>query len=145
MTRPLTYGQVRDVVEPKLVAGGFEFVMDPGPATDENLQKVNNDAIVFLTVGAGAGLHLDNLFDRPFITVEVVGPQNDYDGAESLALALDLALLAFEVPFSWGVANDASRSLSVTRTGGRPTLGVKDTADRYHFTCSYITEAVSGL
>lgn len=113
----------------------------PGPSGDLVVQKLSPQRIIFATVGGGAGLTLEQLFDRPFITIRTVGRQGSYDDAEALAWAVDTALLQF---VSNGVIGSAPITY-LTRTGGAPTLLLKDSADRYHFTCSYIAETPSNL
>lgn len=110
----------------------------PGPPTIERLQKSIPNSILFLTLGNGIGLSGgEGQFDRPFITVRVIGNQNDFGYAETLAYDVDNILLAVQGNTSMGSAT----ALYVTRTGGSPQLVDFDSADRYHFQTTYITEA----
>lgn len=108
----------------------------PGPSTEAALQKLSSQAIVFATVGGGAGLATEGLFDKPFITIRAIGKQGDYDSAETLAKDIDAAFRALDHNGEVGEA----KVLYVTRTGGGPTMIDHDNADRYHFQCTYIAE-----
>lgn len=118
-------------------------LLDPGPPTDPGLQKLSAQRQVFLTLGGGAGLTTEALYDRIFLSTRVFGRQDDYADAENLAAQLDYMLLAAtrSGPATIGTA----RCLYITRTGGAPQLLLKDTADRYHLSCSYIIETGTGL
>jgi len=145
----LDYERVRSYVETVLTTFGYGTspeappmpTFSPGPAGDVGELESSPDAIVFLTVGGGAGLTKESTFDRVFTTAHVVGPQRDFTAAESLALDLDACLLMF------GSSDDldGTWTLGINRTGGRPALLLKDSAERYHFTASYIAEAETGL
>lgn len=115
-------------------------LIDHGPPSDDRL-VLSPNAIAFLTVGGGAGLDIETAYDRPFISTYVVGPQDEYDTAEALAIAIDTIYCRVTVPTLIG----AARVTNIQRSGGRPTLFQQDTANRYHFTCSYIVSSTSGL
>lgn len=139
--REVRYADVLAVVQPRVDA---EF---PTPAAsfepfykDSILKRPG--PIIVLTVGGGIGTSKDALFDRPFIGVRVIGYSQDYDATEALALFVDRTLLAVGAEIGFGDEVDA---LYIVRTGGRPTLLLEDSAERQHWTCSYITEATSGL
>lgn len=114
------------------------FSFDPYNAITS---KATPNAMIYLAVGSGAGLSKEQVFDRPFITVRTIGLQGDFDSAEQLAEHVDAGFLLLG---SNGIVGSTT-VLYVTRSGGKPTLLLKDTADRYHFTCSYITETPTGL
>ena len=118
------------------IVGYATNIVSPGPSTEAALQKLSPQAMVFATVGGGAGLTSEQNFDRPFITVRTIGKQGDYDSAEALAFAIDAAFLALDHNGLVGTA----KVLYVTRTGGAPSLIDHDSADRYHFQCTYIAE-----
>lgn len=145
----MNFSDVETFVHDGYVALGYDAnsatfpVLDPGPATDANLQKLSPGRVIFLTLGGGAGVTSEDLFDRPFITCRVIGDQGDYADAETLAQQLDHMFLAVNQ-----VANrqiGTARVLYVARAGGGPVLLEKDSADRYHFTVTYITETGTGL
>jgi hypothetical protein len=119
---------------------GFEPVFYPGPY-DVNSEQLSPDAMLFLSIGGGPGLHGEAKLDRSLITVRSIGPQSDYDGAEAQAFGLDAIFLAVERNTVIGTAT----VLYINRAGGRPELLLHDASGRYHFTCSYVTEATSGL
>lgn len=135
----LGYGSENpDISEP---ARTMPFIQ-PGPITSEVLQKISPQATLFLQVGNGIGMSVEGLYDKPFITVRAIGPQgvNNYDPAETLAFDVDQILVpisALPGPFKMG----GTRVLYVTRTGGAPQLVDFDSANRYHFQATYITEA----
>lgn len=136
----LRYSDIADFVTKGLTSKGYSGVnfplLDPGPPTIKRLQSKTPGSMVFLTVGNGAGLAMEALFDLPFIVVRVVGAQNDYAGAETLALDLDALLLDVEGNTQIGT----STALYVNRTGGGPQLIDFDSAERYHFQTTYISE-----
>lgn len=139
----MKYSDVKDFLENALTLEGYDPLplFNPGPATTTALGQLSAGAIVFLQVGSGAGLTTENLFDRPFITVRVVGVQNDFDYAENLASFIDKTFLAVDGNAVVGEA----KSLYITRTGGAPENIDFDNASRYHFQASYITETQTGL
>lgn len=115
-------------------------LIDPGPATAQALQKKSPGPIVFATPGFGAGLTLEQTYDQQFLTVRVLGQQNDYESAERLAWDLDRVLLAVQGSGTIGEC----RVLYVARTGGSPGLIDFDAASRHHFQTTYIIPAATG-
>lgn len=115
-------------------------LINPGPANVADLLDLSADSIIFLNVGGGVGLTTEGILDRPFIAVRVIGPQQDYDAAESLANLVDIIFLRAAMTS----AGD-SKLLYLDRSGGKPALLTKDSALRYHFTCSYVALTPSGL
>lgn len=113
-------------------------LFDPGPASVERLQQQSPHAMVFLTLGNGLGPTVEQLFDRPFIIVRVLGLQRNFDSAETLAYDIDKLLL--EAGSNTQVGSAAA--LYITRTGGPPQLIDFDAGDRYHFQTTYLTETV---
>ena len=112
-----------------------------GPSSDQNMQKLSPGPMIFMTIGGGAGLETEQLFDKPFITTRVVSEQGDYEGGEKMAADLDTIFL--KVCGNAKVGN--AKVLYITRTGGAPMLLEKDSGDRYHFTGSYIVNTQTGL
>jgi len=108
--------------------------IDPGPPALPKILKISPNSIVVLTVGNGIIETTEGLFDRPFVTVRVVGPQGDYTSAETLAYDID-GLLVNTVNATVGTA----RTLYFARNAP-PQLVDLDDADRYHFQTTYITE-----
>jgi hypothetical protein len=108
----------------------------PGPATDALIQKLGPGRLIFLTVGGGSSQTTEGLFDQPFITARVIGKQFDYEDAETMAWDLDGIFMRIGGNRMVG----AAFTLRIARSGGVPQLLECDTANRYHFTCSYITE-----
>lgn len=116
----------------------LKVTIDQGPDTDEDLEQLAVDRMLFLMVGSGPGLSYDGMCDRVTIRARWIGPQGNYDAAEAFALLGSNALLtATEI--------DGVRVNYVDLQGGRPSLLKRDSASRYHFTCSYVTETASGL
>lgn len=139
----LVYDDVRAYLADKLSSYGYSPLPDfePGPSTVARLQKSTPGALVFVTVGDGAGLTSESVFDRVFIRIRSLSAQGDAVGGERLALAVDHALCSA----GGNTAVGNARVLYITRAGGRPALSDYDNADRYHYTCTYITETPSGL
>jgi len=112
----------------------------PGPGTDANALDVTPDRLVMLTFGSGAGLSVEQVFDRPIVQVRAAGNQSDYDDGERLAYDLDRGMLSV----------DSSRDIGgvwvtgITRVGGNPQLLLIDDADRANFTCTYAMESETG-
>jgi hypothetical protein len=135
----LTYGLVRDYLSACLDQAGIpqpEF--NPGPPSYEGVADTPNAAVV-VTVGGGPGRELEDLYDRVFLNLDVAGGQSDYDSAESLALAVDRALLAVTTPRLIG----GLRFLAIRQAGGRPTPVGVDDGDRWHLVCSYVARVQS--
>lgn len=114
--------------------------ISPGPFLPP-LDKLSPQAMVFATVGNGSGLELEQTYDGVFVVARVLGPQNDFESAERLALDIDTLLLRVNSPARIG----STRVLSVQRSGGRPQLVDYDDSNRYHFQTTYIARAASGL
>lgn len=136
----VTAGFVALGYTPASMDGSFPL-LDPGPPSMPSLLRLAPGRMVFLTLGGGAGLTTELLYDRIFISARVIGRQNDFADAEQLAAQLDKMFLQVDSPRKIGTA----RALYITRTGGAPSLLEKDASDRYHFSCSYITETKTGL
>lgn len=138
---PLTYNDVYTFLSAKTLSTDV-VRFDHGPETNALRQKQKTpQALVVLAVGNGAGMTTERLFDQVFINVSIWGKQGSYESAEALALAVDKALLSVESPAMVG----STRVLYITRSGGRPQLVEFDASDRYHFTCTYIAEASTGM
>lgn len=143
----MRYQDVADYVKAGLKVKGYGLntkpmpLLDPGPGNDIVMQKLSPVAMVFLTLGDGQGFTTELLYDKPFIRVRAVGPINSYAGGEELAYDVDNVLCATDHNTKVGSA----LALYITRAGGAPVLLQQDTGLRYHFTCTYITETVSGL
>lgn len=108
----------------------------PGPSTIHSLWNKSPNAMVFLTLGNGAGLAKEGVFERPFIVARVIGPQNDFAAAEALAYDVDNILNAVDTNTLVGEA----LTLYITRTAGSPQLVDFDAANRYHYQTTYIAE-----
>lgn len=131
----------RETLQPAGAAPRTLPLFDPGPVSLTSLQKKSPGPIVFAEVGNGAGIVLENLYDQVFINIRVLGPQNDYDGAERLAYEIDRLFLSLDGNGTIG----NTRVLYVARTGGAPQLIDFDESQRYHFQTTYITPAQTGL
>lgn len=97
------------------------------------------DRLVTLTSTPGPGYVLEAAADAQAFQARVRGPQNDQDGAEALALALDGLVLNASFP-----CVVAARTLIFCRRlGSQPSpLGAApDQADRYEYTASYVLTA----
>lgn len=109
-------------------------LLHPGPPSVQRLWTLSPNAIVFLTVGNGIVETTEGLYDRPFLVVRVIGTQNDYTSAETLAYDIDKLCVEFTAG-----AVGSSRSLYITRNAP-PQLVDLDASDRYHFQTTYIME-----
>lgn len=138
----LTYSDALAFVQAGLTAKGYGVgsgpampAFHPGPPNLVKLHTKVPHGLVFLTVGNGVGLTREGTYDKPFITVRVLGRQNDYDYAQSLAFAIDGLMLDVE-----NGTVGTTRTLYITRNAA-PQLVDFDSADRYHFQTTYIAEA----
>lgn len=138
----LTYSDAHAFVSAGLTAKGYGVgvgpvmpVFHPGPPALVKLHTKSPHSMCFLTVGNGIGLTREGLYDRPFIVTRVIGRQNDYGYAETLAYDIDAMMLAVE-----NGTVGTSRTLYITRNAP-PQLVDFDAADRYHFQTTYIAEA----
>lgn len=111
-------------------------IIDPGPGSDNDALDLSPACLVLLTIGPGAGLSTEGVFDRPSVQARCVGEQSDYYSAEKLAFDVDAGFNAVSGSRSIG----GRWFTSIVRSGGGPALLLRDDADRYHFTCTYIYE-----
>lgn len=95
---------------------------------------------MFTRIAAGT-LSTEDLFNGVGVTIETVGEQYDYSGAEDFALAMDKAMLSA----SYSQLIGTSWVLSVSRVGAGPAELEYDDANRYHFVCDYLIDVESGL
>lgn len=139
----MRFSDIKSFVEQGLTSMGYEDLpsIAPGPASDVILQKRDAGRMIFIYPGSGASFSTELLFDRPFLIVRTIGYQKDFESAESLAHDLDTLLCKVDSNALIGTA----KVLYITRTGGAPTLAERDSANRYHFTCTYITETQTGF
>lgn len=140
----MRYNDVYTFIQAGLTAKGYGTpgnpampTFHPGPSTIHQLWNKSPNSMVFLTVGNGAGLAKEGVFERPFIVARVIGPQMDFTAAETLAYDVDGILLAVDTNTQVGTA----LTLYITRTAGSPQLVDFDAANRYHFQTTYIAEA----
>jgi hypothetical protein len=134
----LRYDNVRAFFAARYADLDLKVLINQGPDTDTDLDQLSVDRMLFIMIGGGPGLSNDGMSDRVTLRLRWVGPQGSYDAAEAMAMGDDRALLsASEIG---GVRVDY-----IVQQGGRPTLLQRGSGDRYHFTCSYITETASGL
>lgn len=137
----LTFGRAKDFftdVCSTLYPKQKKVLIDQGPDTDTDLENLSADRILFIMVGSGPGLSYDGMCDRVTVRLRWIGKQGNYDDAETFANACDLAFLT-------AASVGGVRIINTDRQGGRPSLLKRDSGDRYHFTCSYVTETASGL
>jgi hypothetical protein len=134
----LSYNDVKGYLTTALDALDYDPlpVFDPGPGSDPTVQDLSPNMMVIITLTPGAGLDMEEVFDRPGFQIRSIGPQQDYGAAEKLAQDIDRALVALDQSQSI----NGKWTLSVVRSGGSPALLLSDDGDRYHFTCNYIWE-----
>lgn len=131
-----TYSQIQAFSRTALDAAGLNHVsIHPGP----DLPDIPDEFVVWTRYG-GPGLELDGAMDARSWQLRAVGKQMDYDSAEEIADALDVALLSHhssEVGGLW--VSD------IRRVGGAPNALMVDSAERTHFVCSYIVSVELAL
>jgi len=135
----MRFSQIRDFTQAVMDANNWDDVkIFPGP----NLPDVPNRHIVWTPYG-GPGLEVDGVFDARSWQFRAVGKQGNYESAEEIAIALDLALIAHQSSRVGGVGGPWVPSIQ--RVGGAPAALVLDNADRTHFVCSYIASVELAL
>lgn len=139
----MRYNDVKTWLTQTLTAMGVSPVpmILPGPWSSATVMDEPVDSFIVAQFGNGAGLDTEELFDNPFITIRVAGPQGDFEAAESLAWGIDSALLRINGNAMMGSA----KVLFVVRSGGAPGLIDYDSADRYHFQTTYVVKTQTGL
>lgn len=139
----MKFSDVQTLLTTGLTALNYNPVppIDPGPWSIAILQKKYPQSFIFCTVGGGAGLTTEELFDRVFISIHAYGNQFDYAGAEKLAQDIDKILLGVDRVQTVGT----TRTLYIVRTGAGPDLTDYDDANRYRFSCTYLAESATGL
>lgn len=125
-------------------AGPVPVVLKEGQGSaDTDLLNGGQGPLVVITHQFDAGpLTEEWALQRPVFQVRAVGPQGDFEGAKALTWAIDRRLRRVGSP---SAVIGGYRVSSMSWTGGGPTLLLKDSARRSHFTCSYVSVVPSGL
>lgn len=103
-----------------------------------NVQPNTPDTVITLTDTGGFGLEVEDAFDNPTIQVRCRGPTNDADNPRDLAFRIDGLLLDKSRPFSIG----ATRVISLSRLGGRPSYLDTDEGRRTTYVANYTLKSV---
>lgn len=129
-----TFQQMRAFIDSLTgVPDGVWF--EPGPSLPDIPGR-----FIMLTRYGGPGEHFEGVLDQIAWQVRVAGLQNDYDDAESIADAIDVAFLSIHSQYI-----DGNWVSGVQRVGGAPNPLLKDDAERTHFVCSYIIDTALAL
>lgn len=141
----ITNDELKSFVEQGLSAKGYLDsgpkrmpLISSGPAADLSRLRKSPQSIVFLTMGGGPGFSTEQLFDRVNVGARCVGPQGNEEAARQLAADVDSIMTSV-------VSNKViggSLVLWINRALGQPSLLIRDSAERYHFTCTYQMEAM---
>lgn len=107
----------------------------PGP----ELPDIPDNCVVLTRYG-GPGLDADGAIDDVSWQVRSIGRQNDYDSAETIADAIDIAFISHYSRHVGGVWVPRIR-----RVGGAPAPLMVDSGDRTHFVCSYVVSVELAL
>lgn len=108
-----------------------------GPTSyDESANTV--DSTLTFTRVPGPSATNDGATDFVVWSIDIAGPQNDHDGAESLAMWLDGAIQSTDSELVDGVWLSA-----VHRAGGPPSVLYVDDGDRWHLTGAYVATVQS--
>lgn len=123
-----TFGRVKPWLRAILDGAGYEkWSIHPGPELPDE-----PDGSVVCTRYGGSGTEVDGAMDGKSWQFRVIGMQNDYESAEGVADAIDIAAL------SWFSADMGGVWVtSIERVGGAPAALMTDDAERTHFVCSY--------
>lgn len=132
-----TFGRIKDWTEPVLVAAGFSDVpIYPGP----ELPDIPNHHVIWTPYG-GTGLEGgEGILDGRSWQARCVGNQSNYTDAESIANAIDIAMISHYSRNVGGLWVSQIR-----RVGGAPNPLMTDEANRTHFVCSYIVSVKTAL
>lgn len=131
-----TYARIKAWTREVLDNLGYDDVMIyPGP----ELPDIPNRYVVWSRYG-GPGMELDGAMDAKSWQMRVVGKQDDYESAEEVADAIDIAMLSHVSSHVGGVWVS-----NVQRAGGAPAVQLVDDSDRTHFVCSYIVSVELAL
>lgn len=123
------YSIVEAWTEAVLAQGNFVgWTIKPGPEL-----PLNPDQSIVISRYGGPGIDADGALDGKSWQFRVIGKQDDYESAEVVADAIDIAALSH---FSSQVGGVWVTEIS--RVGGAPTALMTDEAQRTHFICSYI-------
>lgn len=108
-------------------------VFSPGPIVPQ-LEQISPDEILYLVRVGRSGFDTDEkLFERLIFQAYVISGQNDYDSGEALIYEVDQIMLNIAA----GTKIGDTYVSSIDAAGNGPRLIAWDTAQRYHFTCSY--------
>lgn len=124
-----TFGRMKAWTREVLDSAGLNDVaIEPGP----DLPDIAGPYVVWTAYG-GPGMELgEGVLDGRSWQARVVGEQMNYESAETIANAIDIAMLSHHSSNVGGVWVSDAR-----RVGGAPASLLTDDADRTHFVCSY--------
>jgi hypothetical protein len=132
-----TYAKVKAFTRGILDDAGYPQVnVYRGP----ELQDDDPNTYVLLTRYGGAGFDADGVLDVIGWQVRIVGGQYDYDIAEGVADAIDIAFISHASGEIEGL-----HVVEIARVGGAPSVLMVDDANRHHFVCSYLASVESAL
>lgn len=132
----MRYSELQTWTEEILVAVNMPGVtIAPGP----ELPDIPGPFVVWTPYG-GPGLDADGALDAQSWQFRSAGEQMNYQSAEDLAMALDMAVISHES------GKIADRWVAyIQRVGGAPSALMTDDSDRTQFVCSYVFGGDSGL
>lgn len=115
-------------------------------AADSDLLNAGVDSVLILTHQFDAGyVTEERILQQPVFQLRICGPQRDLAGAKALAWAADRRLMRIGSPGYSSVVIGGYRVSRMSHAGSGPTLLLKDSSQRSHFTTSYVTLIPSGL
>lgn len=131
-----TYERVKAWVEVVFAANNVVgWTIVPGPQLPEN-----PDATIVLTRYGGSGMNTDGAMDGRSWQFRIIGKQQDYASAESVAELIDHAALSHHSSEVGGVWTS-----SISRVSGAPAALMVDNADRTHFVGNYVADVALAL
>lgn len=132
----LKYSQIKDFTRAVLDSAGLqEVLIYPGP----DLPDIPDPYVVWTRYG-GPGITLEGVMDERAWQARCVGKQMDYDLSETIADAIDIAMISHHSSAIGGLWVSEIR-----RVGGAPNPLLVDDADRVHFVCSYVASVELAL
>jgi hypothetical protein len=121
-------------IKTRLADGGVVVEVIPGPDPDSSADLPGSFVVVTPTGGPGEAT--EGATDQSGFQLRTVGEQHDYTSAETLAWQADGVIRTLDGSEMLG----ARRLVRLNRIGSPPTLLLLDSANRYHFVCTYFAE-----
>lgn len=125
----MRFRELRTLLEEQVIPD-YDGDIHPGPYDPDQPGE-----FIICTGYGGPGEDVEGVIDNVSWQIRVVGPQNDYDTSEDLAIQIDKFFLSWQSDYMF---EGGPWLAGIQRSGGAPAPLVRDDADRTHFICNYI-------